>query len=620
MAIVDEEDFITDHIEINQPIVEGFEYRNQVFKRPIQQNDLLQDASFVSRNHGISLNFKGGNVFVFRKGNDLGVNGWVSRSNILPYQDHLILYHEQYETNVNRWIVLNNLSVSRKSYTGLPFGWKSVLVSIKDSTTIENELIDPNLIVKDERVTINLTNGLRVGNQEWLLDAPPYLSISAPSRSTVIINNVPMFSLLEGSDNIDMACLKLNESKTYTISVGNYNKTILLKNNHDNEIDNQNFDPKITQSNKGTLRIAGTYIYDDLKKFAPPYKLERGRIILSADGREVQKIIPKDVQAPPFDLNRSYQKIGILFADEKDITLRPIDLFFEYLTIRESGNWSAFIKGLKWCFGDKNLGLIAYKVRQKLSQLGFVEFTCEGDSNRYFWKVIPTTVSVLPCADALVCLTGARTRQLVAKWRNMGEGKVRFIWSYPKSEFEPLSIYILARSTHLLEEYLNSLKVNFNWGEDYFAFDLVKCLPTLSSMIKACPEWSEPPKGTWKSKGWDPFQHRWFEARQSNLKLYSNDYGNYFCLFYNDCNIPIKVDRDVGKLYLACLNKIEVFSYRNYILKVRREYYLPELYERVLVSCCGQCPEEEGIYRFYKNVPLEVALSVTFKLGFELKL
>lgn len=617
-AIADEDVFFQYELEKNQ--LNNFHYKNGTFYKEISIKEIdtiSNDQKYMLLDEQLELVFKGKTLFILRKGIDIGVNAWLNRNELIENQEHLILFKKENETDVRFWINKNELPHKNESFTNLPEEWKCVIVRINRQETICNEKIRYNLSQGQDKLIF--IDGLKVGNMEWLIDAPPIISIVTKPKTTVCINDNAMFSLIDGEGLIDFKELYIKDSQIYKISFNDIQKSILLRNNHENLIDFESFEPK--KFHAGELTIAGTYIYNSIESYPRPFKQMGYKAFLNNGHKSSTKTIPKFINAMPFNFDRSYLDIGVKFEDNQTDKIRPIDIFFEYLTIKKQGNWDAFLKGIKWCFGFENLGLIAYIVRQKLSQLGFVEFLRDGDTNKYFWKVIPTSVSVLPSNDPIVYLTGGRTRQSIKQLRKLSNNKIKFIFSIPKTEYEPSSIFLLGENIDTLTEFFNSTNIKFNWGIDYFAYDLLRCLPILSDYIKDAPIYTEPSNRNnyWSVRGWDLFSHRWRDNINSQLRTYSNRFGHYLCLYEVSFNKFVKLDREIAKLYLAYQRRLPIFEYKNYVLKIKKEYQLPELYERVLTSCVGQCPEELGNYRVYYNVPHEIAVPLVHKLGFELR-
>ncbi|RSK27610.1 hypothetical protein EJF36_12390 [Bacillus sp. HMF5848] len=620
-AIAEEEFFFQDELEKNK--LKNFHYKNGTFYKEISIKEIdtiSYDQKYIVLDEQLELVFKGKTLFVLRKGIDIGVNAWINRNELIENQEHLIVFRKEKETDVRFWIDKNELPHKNELFANLPEEWRCVIVRINRQETLCNEKIGYNLSRGQDKLTF--LDGLKVGNMEWLIDAPPIISILTKPKTTVYINGNALFSLIDGDGLIDFKELNIKNSQIYKISFNNIEKSILLRNNHENLIEFESFEPK--KFSDGELTIAGTYIYNSIESYPRPFKQMGYKAYLNNGNKTSTQTIPRFINAMPFNLDRSYLDIGVNFVDFEDNQtdkIRPIDIFFEYLTIKKQGNWDAFLKGIKWCFGFENLGLKAYIVRQKLSQLGFVEFLRDGDTIKYFWKVIPTSVSVLPSKDPIVYLTGGRTRQSIKQLRKLSNSKIKFIFSIPNIEYEPSSIYLLGENIETLTKFLNSTNIKFNWGVDYFAYDLLRCLPVLSDYIKDAPIYSEPTNRNnyWTVKGWDLFSHRWRDKLKSQLRTYSNRFGHHLCLYEISNNEFIKLDREIAKLYLAYQKRLPIFEYKNYLLKIKTEYQLPELYERVLTSCVGQCSVELGNYRVYYNVPHEIAVPLAHKLGFDLR-
>lgn len=603
LSMIDEDELVTSESQVVVTVPE-FDYKNHALSRIVTQlDDLTMDQIWLCKNTGIQLNFHGSSLFVFRKATEFGLPGWLSRNEIVPGQEHIFLYTHTLERKIQTFIQETGCKPLQIKISGLPKNW--ILTVLRMSEELSATSVDLGLRISDEPVKIAFDGGLRVGNQEWLLDAPPRILISAPYQSVVEINDVTFMSILDGPIQMDVfGIYSLDAPGIYKIRVGQVERSILLRNDYSVAVDDSN-------------RLAGPYHHDEVNNFKSPFYLEStGHIFVQSTHEPVRKVVPSFIDAPAFHVDRRAFDLGINFLTIRSTTTRPIDLFVEYLSIRQSGNWNAFVKGLRWCFGDEDLGLIAYRVRRHLSQLGIVEFKRDGDTNRYDWWVPPTSVAAIPSTDNLVALTGARTRSSILYWIQRSE-EVQFLLSEPTSIYEPINVYLLAQTVDILEKYLNSLNIKFNWGQDYFAFDLLRCVPPLEEMVYSCPRVDQAPQN-WQQRCWDSHKHRWVDTRGLKLTQYSNGFGTTVFLLHLNKEY-VQVDRDIGKLFVASQNRVRVFFYSNYCFKVLKQYALPEFYARVLASCSGEVPEESGPYHVYKNIPLEIALPVAFKLGFELQ-
>ncbi|HDR7706649.1 TPA: hypothetical protein QCX91_004306 [Bacillus thuringiensis] len=617
-AIVDENIIFNENMENEE--LKGFRYNNNTFYKEVNLNqDTLIDKNLYSLLYNqLELVFEGGNLFFLHRGTDLGINGWINRDSIVQGKDHIVLFSSEAEKVVRTWVYLNDFLYKEIVISNLSSSWKCLLVKVHEKDILITQELEKQFYFTKAQDKITFQEGLKVGNMEWLLDAPPEVSIITTPKTTIFINDVPVFSLINGEDTINLQNIHLKESRIYRIRFNDIEKTILLKNNYENLITFSQFKPK--EFSDGKLKIAGTYIYDALENYPRPYKQKGFKAYLSTKNTNSTKIIPKFINAMPFSLDRDYLNMGVHLCTNGLTKVRPIDLFFEYLTIRKEGNWDSFLKGVKWCFGSENIGLTAYKVRKKLSQLGFVEFIVEGDSNKYFWNVIPMSIAVLPSKDPIVYLTGGRTRESTKQLQGFAEGMIKVFQAIPNSHYEPISIYLLGNTLDSLKDFLNTLSIKFNWGLDYFSYDLLRCLPILNEYINNASEYQEPISNNtyWVVKGWDLFSHKWIKDKDSPLKMYLNGFGQNFCLYKTSNRKTVKLNKEIGKLYYARQQGVSLLQYKNYELRVKQGYELPELYERVLTSCVGQCPGEGNGYKVYRNVPHEIAISLAYKLGFQL--
>ncbi|WP_199619861.1 hypothetical protein [Paenibacillus alkalitolerans] len=614
IALVNDEILLGENDEeMSDSTVEGFNFKNSTFKKYLHNERLNESFFFDSINNKFRLKFEGADYFVFRRGQDLGIRGWASRQDLQAGHEHLLLFLDDKKITIDAWIKNNQLEYKERKYSGTPTGWRFYSIFIPDRDIV---FFDRSIKYNNEKTSLQFYGGLRVGNQEWLLDAPPLLSISSPIRSVVSINDIPAFSLVEGVDNIDVREIGINNSGAYTFSINNVSKSVILRNDRVHYIDKDNFTPVSTQAEYGELKIAGTYIYNNLENIKECFELRNGQVILTVDGVSVKKSKPSYIHGAPYDLKRKYDLLDVSFS-KGTLELRNVDLFLEYLTLREQGNWNVFLNGISWCFNDDKLRLTAYDLRLKLSQLGFAEFARQGDTNEYYWRIIPTSAAFIPCAEPIVCISGGRTREMIKQWQQSGGNITDILFSYPTNDREPISVYAYSKTMEEMESFLKHLNIPYNLGEDYFGYHLAKCLPSLQSIIINGDDQIIPIGDHWKVTFWDVIRSRWSDNGPSKLKQYTSRFGELICILDKNGR-KIKVDRDAGKLYLAADEKQKIFIYKNHQLRLKKEYTLPELYERSLTSCIGQCPIIEGSYKVYKNVPLEVAWSIVHKLGFEL--
>jgi len=313
-AIADEDVFFQYELEKNQ--LNNFHYKNGTFYKEISIKEIdtiSNDQKYMLLDEQLELVFKGKTLFILRKGIDIGVNAWLNRNELIENQEHLILFKKENETDVRFWINKNELPHKNESFTNLPEEWKCVIVRINRQETICNEKIRYNLSQGQDKLIF--IDGLKVGNMEWLIDAPPIISIVTKPKTTVCINDNAMFSLIDGEGLIDFKELYIKDSQIYKISFNDIQKSILLRNNHENLIDFESFEPK--KFHAGELTIAGTYIYNSIESYPRPFKQMGYKAFLNNGHKSSTKTIPKFINAMPFNFDRSYLDIGVKFEDNQ---------------------------------------------------------------------------------------------------------------------------------------------------------------------------------------------------------------------------------------------------------------------------------------------------------------
>lgn len=615
------EDLETDHI--NYKSLDGFEIMEGAIKRKVNFSDISSDNYFELEDLGIRARFKSKSTFILRSGLDKGINGWIEREDIQFNQNHIILTNNSHK--VEHWLKLNSYKYKEVKFPNQPNPWSFYVFNPEESTPRNLDLLGREINVVKQNDKIIFNGGLKIQHNEWLMDYPPSCIIQCKKRSTVFLNNSPLLSVLENVTEMDIKTLKIEEPGVYEFSVNNKSSKCLLRNDYKNRLSFDYFNLEENLQQKEKMTIAGTFIYQDLEQLPPliEYKgKEKAKVV--SDGNPFNIPVNNLIDAPPFKSGRDYKNIGLdLIIYNKDIE-RRIDILFEYLSIRQMGNWKVFLEAVMLIFGKENYHLNAYKIRRNLSSLGFVEFIKIPFSKSYNWKVIPPSAAIIPCETPMVYLTGGRTRSFLQNIKKQVSINIEMMVTTPKNELEPLSVFFIDRATNNMDNLggvLESRNIKFNIDEDYFAHDLLKCLPSLSKMVHSL-EIREKPTfgGDWNAEFWDTAFHKWTNGNKNRLTKYKNLFGQEKCFFSVNTTQFVEIEKELGKLYYAarCKPLLSLFLYSEYNLKVRKEYHLPDLYERVLVSCFGQCPTMEGNYRVYRNVPYDIALVVSVRVGLNL--
>ncbi|MGI1811749.1 hypothetical protein [Priestia sp. TGN 0903] len=609
--------------DINYTTLDGCEVLEGAIKRNVSFTNISSDFNFESENLGIRARFKAMGTYILRNGLDKGINGWIERDDIQLSQNHLILTRNS--KSIEKWLKLNHYKFKEVKFTNQPNTWFFYVFNPEEKIPINVNMIGREFNVIKEKDKIIFNDGLKIQNDEWLFEYPPNLIVQSKRGSTIFLNGSPLLSTLENTISLDLRELYIKKPTIYEFEVNTTKSKCLLRNDYKNRLSFDYFTPEKYMGKNRNPNIMGTYIYENLEQYPPLIEYKgRERANLSSDGKIFDVPLNKLIEAPPFKSGRGYKKLDLDLVGYAQGLERKIDILFEYLSIRQMGNWKVFLEAVKLIFGEDNYHLTAYKIRKNLTSLGLVEFGRNPFSKSYNWKVVPPSAAIIPCETPMVYLTGGRTRTFLGDIKNQVPVNTEMLMSIPKSNFEPLSIIFIDKINNNMDrlgEFLDSINIRFNIDEDYFAHDLLKCLPSLSGMVHSL-ETRERQKFNkeWKVSSWDLRFHRWINGEIGKINKYENLFGQERCFLLVNSTQEIEIDKELGKLYYASKYKpaLSIFKYSNYILEVRKEYHLPDLYERVLASCIGQCPVIERGYRIYRNVPYDIALIVSVRLGFNL--
>jgi len=583
----------------------------------------------VGKEQEIRLYHNAQDIYVLERGEYLGIRGWIQSKELMINQKYLLLFRVSKLNDVERWIKVNELKFQTFTFDDLANnGWYLFFIELNKEKPINSNLLDKQFTISEKSSSLSLVGGLKLRNNEWLFDALPTLIISSKRSSVVKINNIESFCMIEPKVSLRLDELKIPKAGIYQISVEDLSTSILLKVDYKNYLDYSNFIPEKHDLNARQIKIAGSYIYDNdnyIEQLSNLFiQTAEGEAMVAYKNKEYKTMSfsPK-MAAPAFAKDKD--SIGIEFYDFNSIVLdRPIELLLEYLTIKKEGNWRDFTNAVQFLFeGDINQGesinLIAYSIRRNLAKLGMVEFFKEEYTSRFSWKVNPTSVALIPSSSVLMVITGGRTRYSMQEISSSLPNGITLIYSIPTNKYEPIPIYLESDSELTAKEYLKKEQIAYNWEEDYFAYHLLRILPNLDDLVNSCDlvdEVSLPL--SIKKEYWDARKHKWVSKKKKLQRIHFNDFNKNSYIREPGEQSLRPIDKEVGKLFSAKCNKSTIFLYSPYKLFVRKEYHLPDLYERCISSCIGKAPIEKDNFRMYENVPLEIALSLSVKLGIEL--
>lgn len=623
--------YVNDESDIDSYI--PLEVTNGYIKQSLNDISVLdQDCTFdVGQDSNVRLFHEAKDLYIFEKGIHMNLKGWTQVSDLRLNQRYLFLLKEEKLDAVNEWLKINSLKkegFQLENY--ISSKWSLLHVTIGEGSLKRTDLLDSNLFVDNRSVDLVFQGGLKTLNKEWLFDALPTITIYGKYGDVLRIDSVETLCLLQPKVSYDMKDLYLPEPKGYKISVGNYHEQIFLKNQNNNYINFENFIPEKHDLNVKEIKIAGSYIYDNEEFIAnlplPFVQLGEGKAEVAYSGNKsnVMKFNTK-MNSPA--LAKDKESLGLSFYEfDKSILRRPIELLLEYLTIKREGTWRDFIEAVQYIYEDEigkggNKSLIAYEIRRNLAKLGMIEFIKEPFATKFNWKVNPSSIAVLPSSDTIMNFTGGRTRHSLLQVKEELPNNLRMVYVKPNTKYEPLSFYLIAKDDSSAREYLRNTGIPYNWGEDYFAYHLLRILPTLNELVYSVApiDLTSIPEGE-KTEYWDSVWHKWSMNQGLLKRVHFNQFNKTTYIMDKSVYEGRPVDKEIGKLFSAQRSHSTVFIYRPYELLVRKEYHLPDLYERCITSCSGTPPmvASNPNFRKYINVPLEIALSLSVKLGFKL--
>lgn len=603
--------------EKTENVVDGLQFRNgyYLYESP-SPKQMAEGLSLSTANQKLA--YKGGEVIVFRKGSDVGLPGWLSRKDIIPEHEHLILYTSHQASTIEGWINSNSFYDVSKITAGVPDGWQLTKIKLSKDIVFTDDFLAYGIKIRSDHVTVAFQGGLKIKHDCWLYNYPPALSVVAPPRSTISVDGQDILCLTEGGALVHIDQF-LQEPGVHHVGISDKIYTLHISMPEDAAVTPLPHSPyhRFTINPEFSVGISGAHLLHDPSLLPSPLiRNGRNEVILSGEGRLVARY-PQESLMNCGPYIRSINDVESIesMTPASPLPFRPIDYLVDYLALKREGNWDSFLNAIELCLGQRD-GLTAYKVRRCLSDLGIVEFVSEATyTNRFKWRSLPPTAAVLPLADCAVILTGTRPRSLIS-FLSSEAHNVQLQWHIPQSDFEPISYYLTADQMDDIYEFLSNHQVTFNHTDEYFGYDLTRSLPTLGEFVDASLDGVEPFDPV-SFEGWNITFHRWEPDIHSQLTRYNLGYGRRMCLLETS-NRTVQVSAELGRLYLASIHRKRIFSYSNYRLSIRKEYMLPQLYSRALVLCSGSCPQTTLGKTIYRNIPGELALVTAFRLGFDL--
>lgn len=589
-------------------------YNNGIFQKYIcSQINLTKNHFFEISQHGIKLEFDGSDIFIFRLGVDLELNGWISRSNFRANQEHLILYNDSISGEINEWLDSNNLSAKNKLKKGHSEKWTSLRVYIPEYIILTK--IFDNKFKFSSKITLRLTNGLKVAHNTWLLKYPPNLLVSAPKHSVISLNGKEKFCLVEGVENLELNQV-IREPGSYLVDISTVNKSFTLIESSNIQFESKSLEyiEHISSGNK--VQFFGGFIECEDDQYTLSYVKDSNNLIRTMiNGVQKEIAVSQEhIMAQPYV--REFNSLNIptkQFLDPMDY--RPIDFFLEYLSIRKKGSWKYFLKGIEVCFGKEKLHLIAYSVKEILSAFGHVTFIYK--QYQFSWYINPTCLVLLPSKDVTGFVTGYRTKKIIESLLDNEDINVFLKIRKPLSEHEPLGFYIVCNSITDLGEFCRNNQLLSNDLSEYFSHHLLKILPSIKELLYSCDSFNIDIVRNWTKSCWNLDNNNWIDSLTPyEYTKFENKYGIKLYLYAEKQEYKL-VDPKLGKVLLASNHNRKFFIYKNYQFSILYQYRLPDLYEQVLLSCSGCYPEVEQSYRVYRNIPIEVAAVLIKKLGFD---
>ncbi|MCM3195817.1 hypothetical protein [Priestia megaterium] len=604
------DNFRIDNIELNTPFIR---------KELSEFDEITLDYHIDIDGYDISLDYRGNGILFLKQGNDIGINGWVNKRIVETNKDYIILYKNAHHDLIKKWLCLNNISIKSTIKRGLPEKYSLIMITTgQDIEGIDDLETSNNYFVIDRNISLKFEGGLKIAHSEWMYSFPPEIRVVAPTRSEVKVNNLPSFSLLSNEVCINSRDLFLKSGK-YCISTQGKNRNITITQdkeiNHDSETTIvQSSVNKINDFNNLGVKYVSSNKTIDL--WAHPKKTDFFQLEESEEQILDIHVSSRLNSAQPY--SRRFSELVSILGLTHNPEWRTIDTFIEYLTYLGKGNRSSFIRGIKECFRQKDVNLTTYIVTKNLVSLGLIEVEYQRGTNQFYWEINPTAAGYIPCSHEqhVLYVTGSRTRKWLSDLKEQYIRGVDIYYYNPKSEFEPISIYVTSRDESLLHSFLGKVSIYHNKKmSEYFSFELARCVPATDELLNYISSVDEKLYNHTEFESWDYVNNRWSLGHSSNLIRIRNDYFKKY--FIRENNKLLEVDREIGKVVLAAQNNIIFFTYRPFVFKVKKQYHLPDIFERTLSLCSGICPLETNTYRVYQNVPLEIALMVIYKLGFK---
>lgn len=582
----------------------GFDFRNNFLFRIVKNSsELLLPINKTLTKNNIKLSYKNSPLYIFRNADYLGLFGWISKETISKNEKHIILFKTGLKGNLDDWINKNAVILTSFKDTLLS-GWSIILILTKSK--IKNLVIDDIEFKEKKVVNVKAKGGLKIENKIWLATYPPKLTIFAPRASLVKINGLDdsSFSILESPMEIDLKNYDLGPGPV-NLSVDNYNHKLHLADKQSFDLGMNNF-YKIHPLN---FKINGVDFSESENLLTINYS-SHNRIYLIYKKSAFELEVPNEIK-DSWPYSRKFSEVGISLSELK---WRKIDEFVEYLSILKKGNQKAFTNGVAELFKDET---VFNKILRNLLRLGFIEVEYKNGGD-FSWWVTPTSASNLPCKehDRIVFISGSRLYGQIGEWiRHSVNTSSRYQFYIPDSEYEPISIYLESKSKNELEKEIATRRIRLIQSYEYLAYDLASSIPSINETIESSKSVDLDEYINWKSEGWDIHENKWKEKYNSKFVRITNKLGISQYILKRNTSAK-KVTATQGKIFIAVNNSVNIFSYTSYNFKVRADYQLPELYERVLTMCSGTSPIKIGKYLNYKNVPLEVALMILYKLGY----
>jgi hypothetical protein len=282
------------------------------------------------------------------------------------------------------------------------------------------------------------------------------------------------------------------------------------------------------------------------------------------------------------------------------------DLLLEWASERGSGSWQQFRDAQEWILnaesGDSWRPTPGFSARL-LSTLGHIEVDWRGAK----WAVAPPLLTLLPAAGAHALLTGARTRALMERLREVSDVPSLYV-SPLRQRMAPTALLIACEDETNIEALAGALGIDYEYS---VSERLSHLLPELDSYLGLAV--SMPAASGYGVTRLDVGDLSWIDVESDRSPgLYCYDaYGRPIYRLVVGSEEIYDVDLAMGVWAALSRWGENRLRYRedvvNGTLVVPLGAPLPTLHARTAALCSGLAPSRVGGELWYRNVPYATA-------------